>query len=211
MAKFLFRNKKWIGTETNKIEADVFLSSTPTYSRQVPMHPVQGKTQVADTIVKDPISLSVKGLITQTPIGGIIANPLALIGRKQKVKLLYTKLQDLYHDTSITTIISIVDGDQTYTNMTLQSLTLPKTPEDGDAFEFTATFVELNIVKKSFVDVEGLNDVNGDGSKSDMANKVNKGSVVKEAVKAKTLALQAVEAIVGEENLTKFADLLTGK
>lgn len=182
---FLFRNTKWFGTENNKIEADVFLSSSPVYTRQVPKHPVQGRTQVSDNIVKDPVVITIVGIISNTPLIGI---PIPIQVRNDQVKILYQKLLNLHEDTSDKTIISIVDGDRRYKDMTLIRLELPKNPDDGASLRFSATFQELEIVDKEFVDIENIKEVNG--SKSDMAESKDKGSVSKEDAVKKT-ALKA--------------------
>jgi len=219
--EFLFKKDKWIGSEADKIEADVFLTSNATRTRKVPMHPVQGGTQFADTIIKDPVSLTIQGFISDTPINGMFGNspvgaiaptiPLNLIGRKKKVALLYNKLIGIYEKTDSLSLVTIKDGRETYRNMALTSLSFPKMPSDGEGFRFSASFVQVIVTKVQSVVVEDIGSgVSGDGASSAMASGSAMGITATETAKNKSALKSLVGGLFGEENFSKFVDFFGG-
>lgn len=155
-------------TDVGGIEIDAVTSENHRYNSLVTANPIEDGSNVSDHIVNLPVILEMEGRLTDTPFGflqslvaaaavGALTTGLtgaqaaagltqaaasALLGEsrpgisKTKFKLLVA-LQ-VARDT-----IKIVTGLQTYENMVVESLSAPRSSQDGKSIRFTATFKEI--------------------------------------------------------------------
>ncbi len=180
--KFLNFSIKKLGHKIGKtFDADCFVETSASFTRKVAMHPVStGSNGVVrtDCVTKDPMTLTITGYVSAFPVKYSILYKTPSL--RDRVLNLRDELIYMWNDTSATTIVTIVDGVFGYDNMVLRDLLLPRTSELGDSLKFTATFQQVELFKKEFVDIEEISQ-QGD-SQSQYADKKEAGTVAAEEV-----------------------------
>jgi hypothetical protein len=121
-------------------EIDVAISEEHTYDSEVTEHPVESGSAVVDNVRPRPISVSIEGFVSDTPIG-------ELAKRREGSSLpsseAFARLQ-IIRDAREPITISTSLRD--YDNMILESLSIPTSSENGGALHFRATFKQIRIV-----------------------------------------------------------------
>lgn len=108
------------------------------FDSEVTEHPVENGADIADHIRARPVTVTMSGIVSDTPIGDL-ASRRALFSRPSEEA--YTRLlaiRDRRQPVTITTSLG------TFERMALSSLS--STPRTADGFFFTATFVQINVV-----------------------------------------------------------------
>lgn len=125
----------------NGYELDVAVSEEHSFESDVTQHPVEDGADVTDHIRERPIAVRLEGIVSDTPLGDLarrrgtdalpsddaFARLLAIRGARRSVTI----------ETAL----------KTYTNMALQSLTVPRDARTGAALRFTALFCQLELVQ----------------------------------------------------------------
>lgn len=131
---------------------DAALSEDHTFDSEVTTHPVERGSNITDHIRKLPISVTIEGIVSDTPVGraGVVRSGVAAL---QEEGLIETQtfssealdallaVRDRAEPVTITTSLKV------YSNMALERLSVPKDAATGAALRFTATFVEIRIVE----------------------------------------------------------------
>lgn len=126
----------------NGFPVDAFLTEGHAYTNEITDDPAEDGSDLNDDIINKPIVIDVDGLISDSPIGAIVAQ------RSQK--------GDLPSDDALAALlivyfsrntISIETSLQVYNNMGLVSLTVPVDKSTGRALRFKAQFKQLTIVE----------------------------------------------------------------
>jgi hypothetical protein len=110
---------------------------------------------------------------------------------RQRVTDVYEELLNVWNTTDETTIIDIIDGDREYKNMCLVSLSMPNNSQNGESLFFDASFEEIRIFSKSYVDAKYLKEGTkaSKGVKTDSAPKKDLGSQTKAPVSEKKVSI----------------------
>jgi hypothetical protein len=113
------------------------------FDADVTEHPVESGANIADHVRSKPARVTIDGVVSDTPIGNvadlrIADDPGALPSNDAFTRLLL--IRQLREPVTIETDI------RTYDNMVLQSLSVPRSKETGEALMFRATFVEVIII-----------------------------------------------------------------
>jgi hypothetical protein len=157
-------------------EIDVEVTSEPEYDSIITTHPIEAGSAVADHIRNEPVRITIEGLVSNHPIGGIAdrrgerdANGMLLFPPVDDAIAWILAIRARRQPVSITT------RRRVYENMGLQSFRPPDGAEYGDALKFTATFVQLSVVtnERTVVPV---------ARKSGAAKKVDRGNKPTETV-----------------------------
>ena len=120
----------------NGIEFDALLNESRAYNSDVPEYAVEAGYSVSDNISNKPMTLEMTGYITNTPVTwdnhgtGRVASVVA-------------QLENLYHSKQLVTIVTSTD---TYTNMAITSLTVPKDETNKTSREVRMSFKKVIIV-----------------------------------------------------------------
>ncbi len=134
-----------VSLEAGLIEIDCSIEEVHRYSAEVTRNPVELGAAVTDHVVQQPASLSLNGIISNTPptlLGGI-----AGIGKGQTALELLRVVKEL--GSPLTVITSIRE----YKSMILTSIEAPRSAKTGDAVEVHLTFEEVRLVSSQMAEV----------------------------------------------------------
>ena len=124
------------------------------WRNEISDYPVEGKANISDNIKQTPDRLSFTCFISNTPIEGTIdqvANftDRFLNGRK--------RTQDAYNQLlalkKLRIPVTVATRYRVYENVAIESVSIPREPDDGDALIFDITLKEINIVSTAMTKV----------------------------------------------------------
>lgn len=126
---------------------DCLLSAGHEYESEVTEFPVETGSDITDNIRPKPIVVTMEVIVSNSPIG-----QLATLRDSPDTSAdeCYAKLQQIYNARQPVTIRTSLN---TFINMAMKNLSIPKTVEHGDAIMFTATFQQVQIVTNKRVQV----------------------------------------------------------
>jgi hypothetical protein len=131
-----------------QVEVDVSLSEDHVSTCEVTENPVEIGADVTDHVQEKPDTLTIEGLVSDTPIR-LLGNTFGV--SDNRARKTYDILREIK---SAKKPITVVTGLRQYTNMILRSLTVPRNAETGQALKFTAEFVEVRLVESETIAVE---------------------------------------------------------
>jgi hypothetical protein len=152
-------------TQIEDIELDATLSETHTASADITDHPVEQGANIVDHARRKPDGLMIEGLVSNTPLsrdqmrryisaGGVELEtatfedaPRGVLGYAERA---FERLKALVG----ARLVTVVTGLESYPNMMLESLSVPRDSKTGDALKFTATFKQVEIVTNKLTTVE---------------------------------------------------------
>lgn len=127
---------------------DASLSEGHKYTAQLTKYPVESGSQIADNVSKDPIVVTIEGVVSDTPLGTALQkrqsaqatpdNTLEFLPSNEALAI----LEKVYDDEEPVTVETSL---KRYENMVLTDLDIPVDGETGDALHFTATFEQVTI------------------------------------------------------------------
>lgn len=109
----------------NGIEFDALISESKTYNSDVPEYAVEAGYSVSDNISIKPMEIEITGYLTNTPVTWLNHGT----GR---VEMIVGQLEQLYFSRSLVTVVTSTD---TYTDMAIKSLSVPKDMENNTSRE----------------------------------------------------------------------------
>lgn len=129
-------------------EIDVALAEEHSFDSEVTEHPVETGADVADHVRARPIVVTVEGVVSNTPIGDLALrrNQFLSVGGEafampsDEVFAFLLDIRDKREPVTIETTL------RRFENMVLESLSAPRSRETGDAFRFSATFKQIQLV-----------------------------------------------------------------
>lgn len=129
-------------------EIDAAISEVHSLRAEVSSHPLESGADVVEHRRKMPRSITVEGVVSDTPIGPLAKRrqEFAVINGKSSAlpsDEAYARLKDLHDTGRAVTIESSLD---TFDDMVLTDLNVPRDRNTGEAFRFSATFVEIRFV-----------------------------------------------------------------
>jgi hypothetical protein len=129
---------------------DAALSENHSFESEVSQFPVEDGSIITDHIVNKPDSVTINGLVTDSPIDlAVLFSSLGSVRSQAAFEL----LEELHRTREP---VKIVTNLKVYESMAMRSLSIPKNAKVGSALEFTATFVQIRIVTSETVLTEDL-------------------------------------------------------
>ncbi|QKJ86687.1 hypothetical protein PMPD1_1737 [Paramixta manurensis] len=127
------------------LEFDSIDSETHDWQRDITQNPVENGIPIADHIIEKPRSLTVTGMISNSPIteAEIFSSQFNSVNIEERVAKALATLDDLYHAKILVTIYTRY---MIYKDMVITSINIPRTPDIGDAIVFTLQATQLRIV-----------------------------------------------------------------
>lgn len=129
---------------------DAAITEEHTFEADVTEHPVERGTSIVDHVRIKPLTISVEGIVSDTPIGLMADERNAAQGTAQvgQIQVLnsqpsvdaYAFLKQIFQAREPVTIKTSL---QTFDDMVLQSLSAPRSASDGDSLRFRATFRQV--------------------------------------------------------------------
>ena len=147
----------------NGIEFDVLISRTESLEATVPSYPTEKGYQVSDSIIVSPLSLEVTVFVTDTPVTWK-----QRFGERRSAKAVCDELKRLFFSKQLVTLRT---SDETYTNMGITSISLPRTAENGKAYEIPIRLQEVPTTEAKTVAITvSYSRGGGSGSNAGTAN-----------------------------------------
>lgn len=142
LATILTKKTNAIGT----IELDVIITEGASASATITKNPVENGADINDHIIIEPMTFNIRGLVSDVSssvldIGQSIASASAESASKSEQA--WNDLLDLQATREPFTLIQNL---KTYDNVVIQSLSYNQDKDTGNALDFTATLVEINLV-----------------------------------------------------------------
>lgn len=120
----------------NEIAFDALIESEESYSATAPAYPTEDGFSVTDTMIVDPLELSLTLFVTATPVTWREENGEGW----DKVEEVVNDLVGLFRSKSIVTVETT---DKTYTDMVITSMTITKSTDVGYAREIPVTLTQI--------------------------------------------------------------------
>ena len=209
--QFTFRN----GNKQEVIVVDASVSETHSFAADITEFPVEKGANVSDNIRSKPAMLRIEAFIsdapllnagrTQTSSGGAAPRPSRIEGRSQDVlnKLIGVRDEGV--------LITVETGIQTYKNMLLQNIEMPRDKSLKGGIRLTLSFKEVRIVQTQQAVLEKPKEAKGHSKRKD-GHQTGKGAKAAE-VEQKSLLASATDSVTGfrsENGLKKLKKQLPG-
>lgn len=119
------------------ISIDAFVNESHSCSSSVTDNPVEDAENVADHVSHDPDTLEIEGVVGA-------AGVLETSGGNFRWIDAYVALRELRDNK---TLVSVITGLRVYSNMIIESFTVPRAAEDGGALVFSMSLKEVRVVR----------------------------------------------------------------
>lgn len=167
------------GEAIELIKVDATRAEEHGMTSKATQHEIEDGSVISDHVIKKGRTLTVEGIVSDTPInlltsapgniGGLVGNLTTgtkrgvITGATSKIgSSLISKgvgkpskdamdLFDYIYEQKIP--IEIITGLKTYSNMIMESLSIPRRVQNVNSLDFTASFRELSIVESEVVDI----------------------------------------------------------
>ena len=128
------------------IEFDALIDETKSMTSKIPEYPVESGFSVSDTIINEPIQLSMTLYLSNTPVTWLYRHG-SSNGRVQRICKM---IEEQWFQKNLT---KIVTSDATYTNMGLTSISIKKSKDLGYAREISITAKKVRVTERKTVSV----------------------------------------------------------
>jgi hypothetical protein len=128
------------------IEFDALVDETKSLSATVPAYPVESGFPVSDTIILDPISISMTLYVSNTPVTWLYRHGSSMDRVNQICELIERKWLEKE-------LAKIVTSDTIYTDMGITSLSIKKSREIGYAREISISAQKIRITRRETAEI----------------------------------------------------------
>lgn len=129
------------------VELDATAREVHTVDVEVTQHPVEKGAAISDHKRRKPKTLQIEGIVTNTPI----ATPENLDpGADARADNAYRELIEAADSEELLTVVT---GLETYENMAIVSLVMPRNASTGECLHFTAALQEIRIVESKTIEL----------------------------------------------------------
>jgi len=118
---------------------DVFIKEDHTFTNEVTDFPVESGGSISDNIRPRPTTLTVEGVVSNTPVSPQLVQRNESYGKKS-AEFAYALLLSVWNRRDTVTIRTSL---ATFKNMALEELSIPRSAGHPDAFIFTAKFKQI--------------------------------------------------------------------
>jgi len=139
-----------------QIQLDVSLSESHEYRSDVSEYPVEDGSVISDHISNKSDRLSLNGFVTNSPIDLLTGQQAALSRTGRAGNRVETVFEELLRIHEAREPVKIVTSLRVYDSMAMESLSVPRNAQIGEALEFSVVFVEIQKVKSETVSTEAL-------------------------------------------------------
>lgn len=175
------------GTGALLLELDLAVSEEHSYRNAVSSYPVEEGLDITDHVRAEPERLTLEGFVTNAPIKYLAAlrdNPITSGAGKDRVVTAYEVLLGIagykmvqpsgsnWGGTALSkpVLVDIYTSLRVYTDMILETLTVPRDNGTGDALRFKAEFVKIRKVSTQATTIRYTNEKKyGSGGANDQA------------------------------------------
>lgn len=130
--------------QIDTLEVDCVLTESFQADCDVTEHPVESGSNISDHIRPKPISFTLTGVVSNSPIDEQRARAQRTGGGTGYAQKAADKLVDIRRNAKL---ITVTTKDRIYPSMAMLSLAFPKDNRTGDALVFTAQFKQIRVVE----------------------------------------------------------------
>ena len=127
------KRKGKIGT----LEIDVVFEEQPDFDSDVTQYPIETGESISDHVILNPIKLTMRGFISQTPIRILDTN--TILGN-DLVQTAFDKLLEIRDSKDV---VDVVTGLKVYSDMIMNRLSFPRDRQTGQSLNFRAEFIQI--------------------------------------------------------------------
>lgn len=128
----------------NDYPIDVFVMEGHSFQADVTEYPVESGSNIVDNIRPKPIEVTIRGIVSNSPIGPIAIT--RITGGNDDGNYANDAYRRLLAIRDAREPVTIRTSLQTFKNMAMKSLSIPRGPGGDQYLEFDATFVQITIV-----------------------------------------------------------------
>lgn len=128
------------------IEFDALIDESKNLSATIPVYPVEEGFPVSDTIILEPVSLSMTLYVSNTPVTWLYRHG----GDSERVNKICELVEQKWLKKELT---KIVTADTIYTDMGITGISIKKSKEIGYAREISVTAQKVRITRRETVDI----------------------------------------------------------
>ncbi len=128
------------------IEFDALIDESKTMTATIPTYPVEEGFPVSDTIILDPISVSLTLYVSNTPVTWLYRHGTS----SDRVKRICEQIENKWLQRKLT---KIVTSDAIYTNMGITSISIKKSKEIGYSREVAITAQKVRVTERKTVSI----------------------------------------------------------
>lgn len=128
------------------IEFDALIDESKTLKSTIPAYPVEEGFPVSDTIINEPIGISMTLFVSNTPVTWLYRHGTS----NDRVKKICDQIEKKWGSKQLT---KIVTSDTVYTNMGITSISIKKSKENGYSREVTISAQKVRITKRRTVSI----------------------------------------------------------
>ena len=126
------------------IEFDALISETRDYTATIPSYPIESGFPVSDTIILDPLSLSLTLFLSNTPVTWLYRHG----SDNNRVERICDRIEDMWFSKEL---VKVVTSDKIYTNMGITSLSIAKSSDYGYSRQITMNLTKVETTEKQTV------------------------------------------------------------
>ena len=123
------------------IEFDALIEEQKTLSATIPVYPVEDGFPVSDTIILEPVSVSMTLYVSNTPVTWLYRHGTS----NSRVNNICNRMEELWLSRQL---VKIVTTDTVYTNMGLTSISIKHSKEIGYAREISLTAQNIRVTSR---------------------------------------------------------------
>ena len=140
MVLSLLFGRKYAQTTIGNISLDATLSEDHSLTAKATQFPLENGSFVSDHVEVAPIRLSIRGVISDTPLNVLSDFNRSIDNFNRLTRLFETKA-----------VLSVITGIRVYQNMVMTSLNVPRDVETGQSLTFEIDLQEMRFVSQNLV------------------------------------------------------------
>lgn len=200
---------------------DAVLSDSHEFTNEITDYPIEDGSNINDHIKRVPVSITINGFITNSPIAFLKELDMNLVNSivegsvtslevttSNRVSNAFAKLLDILGESGSASVsvakpklVEIVTGLKVYQNMGMTKLSISRTPADGESLRFLATFKKITKVFRENVLLPKLSNASGENGTGANIDLQDQAASKKDAGTQAPKKLKSLAKRLGESDL----------
>jgi len=143
---------------TTAVTADTQLHGSVQYTNEITEFPIDTGETISDHIFNKPLQLTMSCLISNTPMspGQFVVSDNEFVGEESSGDAANTAYQNLVSFRDLKTILTVFNGLDTYGDMAIQTLTLPREEKTDHALYFDIVLKQVQKVSAEYTQIASV-------------------------------------------------------
>jgi hypothetical protein len=134
------------------LELDCVMGETINMANGVTSAPIETGESVTDHMFNEPLQLTMDVIISDDDPTRVIQNAIGIAPRASARIEAYETLRDLWQNKGV---VDVVTGFETFSNMAITNIDIPRDNEDGRSIKFTVNMIQITILPSTFTSEQG--------------------------------------------------------